>query len=274
MNAHDAFREFEHAGWTDEALAQAYHHQLADVTRQSIPRLLAMAGLRPGDRVLDVACGGGYVAAAARDQGADAVGLDFSATQVRLARQAYPGIDFAEGDAEALPFADMQFDVVLNAFGFPHFANPDKAAAEAYRVLKPGGRFAYVSWAQAAKCIAIAMVYDAIRAHGSFAVGLPAGPDFFSCGDPAFANEMFGKAGFSRISTEDVPAVWRVSSPDELYEAISAGTVRASAVLRKQSPEASAKIRQALGQGVTRFQSGTLYEVPAPALVAAAEKIA
>src|SRR5262245_11915389 len=110
MNAHDAFREFEHAGWTDEVCARAYHHRLAEITRQSIPRLLAMVGLRPGDRVLDVACGGGYVAAAARDQGADAVGLDFSATQIRLARQAYPGIEFAEGDAEALPFAEMQFD--------------------------------------------------------------------------------------------------------------------------------------------------------------------
>src|SRR5262245_22710921 len=117
MSTQDPFKEFEHAGWTDDSLTRAYHCELADVTRQSIPRLLAAAGVRPGDRVLDVACGGGYVAAAARDQGAEAMGLDFSATQVRLAKRAYPGIEFAEGDAEELPFSEAQFDVVLNAFG-------------------------------------------------------------------------------------------------------------------------------------------------------------
>lgn len=269
----NAFREFEHAGWTDESLARAYHSQLADVTRQSIPRLLAAVGLRPGDRVLDVACGGGYVTGALRDQGADAVGLDFSATQVRLARQAYPGIAFAEGDAELLPFCDSQFDVVLNAFGFPHFANPDKAAEEAYRVLKPGGRFAYVSWAEAAKCIAVAMVYDAIRAHGSFDVGLPPGPNFFGYGDPAYAQELLGRAGFAHIATEEIPAVWRVSSPDGLYEAMSAGTVRAAAVLKKQSPEALAKIRQTLRERVSQFESDGIYVVPAPALLATAQRI-
>jgi ubiquinone/menaquinone biosynthesis C-methylase UbiE len=119
MSTDDAFREFEHAGWRDESLVRAYHNQLAEVTKQSIPRLLSLTGVKPGDRVLDVACGGGYVATAARKQGAQAVGLDFSDKQVRLARQAYPGIEFAEGDAEALPFPDAQFDVVLNAFGLP-----------------------------------------------------------------------------------------------------------------------------------------------------------
>jgi ubiquinone/menaquinone biosynthesis C-methylase UbiE len=274
MDAHDAFREFEQAGWTDDALARAYHQQLADVTRQSIPRLLAAVGLKAGDRALDVACGSGYVAAAARECGADVVGLDFSVTQIRLARQAYPGIEFTEGDAEALPFSEAQFDVVLNAFGFPHFPNPDKAAAEAWRVLRPAGRFAYVSWASAPRCVAVAMLYDAIRAHGSFDVGLPPGPDFFSYGDPAYATELLRKAGFARISTGESPAVWRVSSTDGLYQAMSAGTVRAAAVLRRQSPEALSRIRQALREGVARFESNGIYEMPAPALVVAAERVA
>ncbi|HWE16491.1 MAG TPA: methyltransferase domain-containing protein, partial [Hyphomicrobiaceae bacterium] len=176
-------------------------------------------------------------------------------------------------DAEALPFSEAQFDVVLNAFGFPHFANPDKAAGEAYRVLKPGGRFAYVSWAEASKCIAVAMAYDAIRAHGALDVGLPPGPSFFGYGDPVYGKELLGKAGFARISTEAVPAVWRVSSLDGLYEAMSAGTVRAAAVLRKQAPEASSKIRQALRERVSRFERDGIYEVPAPALVVAAQRI-
>ena len=88
-----------------------------------------------------------------------------------------------------------EFDVVLNAFGLPHVPNPDIATAEAYRVLKPAGRFAYASWCDAAKCIGLSMFYDAIRAHGSLDVGPPPGPNFFSYGNSDFAKEMLGRAG-------------------------------------------------------------------------------
>lgn len=52
MSAPDAFREFERAGWADESLALAYHRQLADATRQSIPQLFAAVAPKAGDRVL------------------------------------------------------------------------------------------------------------------------------------------------------------------------------------------------------------------------------
>ena len=162
-----------------------------------IPDLLDAAEFKRGDKILDVACGAGYVAAAAHDRGADATGLDFSASQVRLAEATYPKIRFVEGDAEALPFTDSEFAAVLNAFGLPHIPNAVNAAAEASRVLKPGGRFAYATWAAPSKCIGFSMVYDAVRAHGSIDVGLPPGPDFFRYGDPSYARELFGGAGFA-----------------------------------------------------------------------------
>ena len=175
-----SFRDFEHAGWSDNSVAQSYHQHLGHVTVGCILDLLDAARFKRDDRVLDVACGAGYVAAAAHDRGAEAVGVDLSAPpQVRLAEQTYPSIRFIEGDAEALPFADGEFAAVLNAFGLPHISNADKAAAEAHRVLKPGGRFAYASWCVASACIGFSMVYDAARSHGSLDVGLPPGPIFF-----------------------------------------------------------------------------------------------
>ncbi len=272
MAGSDAFRAFEHAGWGNESVALAYHRNLGDVTRGCIPDLLDRAGLKAGDKVLDVACGAGYVAAAARARGADATGLDFSAVQVRLAEETYPGIRFVEGDAEALPFADGDFDAVVNAFGLPHVPDPDRATAEAYRVLKPAGRFAYASWCEPAKCVGFSMVYDAIRAHGSLDVGLPPGPDFFGCGTPGHARAMLGRAGFVDVSIDEVPLVWRVSSPDAIIEGISSGTVRAAAVLDRQSPDDLAKIRRYLRQRISQFERDGLYAVPAPASVVAARK--
>lgn len=272
MATSNAFRDFEHAGWGNEAVAISYHRHLGEVTSGCIPELIRAASLKVGDKALDVACGAGYVAAAARHRGAEAVGVDFSAAQVRLAEQTYPDIRFIEGDAEALPFSDGEFDAVLNAFGLPHLPNPDKAMAETYRVLKPAGRFAYASWCDATKCIGFSMVYDAIRAHGSLDVGLPPGPNFFNYGDLNYATEMLSRAGFTNVSATEVPLVWRVSSPDAFIDAVSSGTVRAAAVLNRQSPENLASIKQYLRERVSSFEQNGAYAVPSPALVVTAHK--
>jgi SAM-dependent methyltransferase len=266
------FRDFEHAGWSDNATAHSYHQHVAKVTTGCIPDLLDGAAFKRGDRVLDVACGAGYVAAAAHERGASAIGVDFSPSQVKLAEQTYPAIRFIEGDAEALPFADNEFDAVLNAFGLPHIPNADKAAAEACRVLRPGGRFAYASWGEASKCVGFSMVYDAVRAHGSLDAGLPPGPNFFGFGDPAYARALLGGAGFIDVSMKEVPLVWRVSSPDTVVEGLSCGTVRAAAVIKRQSPDNVIRIKQHMRDRVEQYRQGDGYEVPSPALVAVGRK--
>src|SRR4029077_985269 len=131
-----------------------------------------------------------------------------------------------------------------NAFGLPHIPNADKATAEAYRVLRPGGRFAYATWGDPAKCIGFSMVYDAVRAYGSMDVGLPLGPDFFRYGAPSCARELLGGAGFADVSIKEVPLVWRAASPDTVVEGLARGTVRAAAGIRRQSPESQVRIRQ------------------------------
>ena len=266
------FREFEHAGWSDNSTARSYHQHLGQVTVGCIPDLLDAAGFKRGDKVLDVACGAGYVAAAARDRGADAVGVDFSAPQVRLAEQTYPGIRFVQGDAEDLHFGDGEFAAVLNAFGLPHIPDADQATAEAYRVLKPNGRFAYASWCEASKCVGFSMIYDAVRAHGKLDVGLPPGPNFFGYGDRKFAHDMLARAGFVDISAKEVPLVWRASDPDAIIEGLSRGTVRAAAVFNRQSPDDLVKIRQYLRDRVSQYRQDGGYAVPSPALVVAGRK--
>lgn len=94
------FHDFEQAGW--EAVARDYNDSWAWVTTQSIEPLLDAAGVGKGTRILDVACGPGYVAGAAVDRGAIATGVDFSAAMILEAQRRYPGVDFRQGDAEEL----------------------------------------------------------------------------------------------------------------------------------------------------------------------------
>ena len=78
-------------------------------------------------RVLDLACGPGFISAAIAELGAQPVGLDFSSAMVGLARAGHPGLRFEEGDAEALPFADGSFDAVVGNFGIHHVPDPLRA---------------------------------------------------------------------------------------------------------------------------------------------------
>jgi ubiquinone/menaquinone biosynthesis C-methylase UbiE len=267
-----SFRDFEHAGWEDQAVCANYDAQLTRITRQSITALLDAAGVHHGTRVLDVATGPGYVAGAAAARGAEACGIDFSAVQVSMGRQRYPGVQFEQSDADALPFPVASFDAVVSAFGMPHFPDPEAVVREAYRVLKPGGRFAFTVWDAPDKVVGFGAIYDAIRAHGTLDVGLPVGPNFFLFSDPAQSQRVLQAAGFSSPSIISVPQVWSVAAPEEVFDATLQGSVRAAATLRGQSPAAREAIKAAVSQVIRGFRRGDQYEVPMPAVLAAAIK--
>jgi ubiquinone/menaquinone biosynthesis C-methylase UbiE len=129
-----AFRAFEQAGW--ENIPTRYHEAFGDLTTQAIEPLLEAVDVRRGVRMLDVATGPGYVAAAAAQRGANVVGVDFSAAMVAEARRRYPAVTFQEGDAEELPFPDNSFDAGVMNFGLLHLGRPEQALAEAHRVLR------------------------------------------------------------------------------------------------------------------------------------------
>ncbi len=266
------FASFERAGWEDASVAAKYHEHLATVTNQSIGALLDAAGVGEADRVLDVATGAGYVAAAAAVLGADAIGVDFSNAQVAQARARYPRVRFERADALALPFDDGAFDAVVNAFGMCHVPDPDAALVEAFRVLRPGGRVAFSVWDVPARAVGLGAPYDAIRAHGSLDIALPAGPDFFLLSDPAESEAALARAGFHAPTCRLVHQTWHLSRPDEVYESVAAGTVRAGATLRAQTPEARDAIRAALRARILEFESGGFYDVPMPALIASGVK--
>ncbi len=97
----------------------------------------------PYETLLDVGCGTGFLLELLSTQKtAQYFGLDLSPEMIRAAeRKKIPGTEYTVGSAEALPFADNSFDVVTCSQSFHHYPHPEKAMAEAYRVLKPGGLY-------------------------------------------------------------------------------------------------------------------------------------
>src|SRR3954449_1259568 len=106
--------------------------------------------LRPGSKVLDVAAGNGNVTLAAARRWCDVVSTDYVPALLERGRERalaeHLTIEFREADAEALPFGDASFDVVLSTFGVMFTPDQDKAAAELARVCKSGGKIGLANW--------------------------------------------------------------------------------------------------------------------------------
>jgi SAM-dependent methyltransferase len=261
----ESFHSFEQSGW--QRAAARYGDAFGGLTTQTIPRLLAAAGVTSGTRLLDVASGPGYVAAAASDLGATAVGVDFSSEMVRLASDRYPGIRFQEGDAEALSYGDASFDAVTINFGVLHLERPDAALSEARRVLVPGGRCALTVWAKPETSAGFGIVLRAVETRGRMEVPLPEGPPFFRFSDPEEAARSMGAAGFVSARVEQIPLVWRLDSVDALYDAFTGGAVRTAALLRAQTAGATAAIRQAIAEDLERYRRDSGFELPMAAVL-------
>lgn len=143
MDPLESFKAAQKQGWAHFAPLETY-------TTPPAAQLVKRAGIRGGDRVLDVACGTGVVATTAARLGARVTGLDLTPELLERAREnsriAGVEIEWREGDVEKLPFDDGVFDVVVSQYGHIFAPRPEVALAEMLRVLKPGGTIAFSTW--------------------------------------------------------------------------------------------------------------------------------
>ena len=124
--------------------------QIAQYSRKHAEDFVARLGIRKVAKVLDVACGTGNLAIPAARAGAVVTGLDFASNLLQQARQRAAAealeAQFEEGDAEQLPYAGGQFDIVMTMFGAMFAPRPERVAAELTRVCRPGGTIAMANW--------------------------------------------------------------------------------------------------------------------------------
>jgi SAM-dependent methyltransferase len=133
-----------------ETWSGATYERIAEAFAPIHAKLVELVAPQAGEEFLDLACGTGGVALIAARTGARVTGLDLSADQLAKARAAAAEagleIRFDEGDAEALPYEDASFDVVVSAFGMIFAPDHARAAGELSRVARTGARVAITSW--------------------------------------------------------------------------------------------------------------------------------
>jgi SAM-dependent methyltransferase len=162
------------------------------------------AKISSGDRVLDVGCGTGVLARAAADRVApdgQVTGLDLNAGMLAVARRLRPHIDWRQGDATDLSFADGSYDVVMSQFALMYFADRAAAVKEMVRVLRLGGRLAIAVWGPFERATGYVILTEiAQRRCGRAAADVLTAP--FALGDEDKLLDLFKAAGIDEVGAE------------------------------------------------------------------------
>jgi ubiquinone/menaquinone biosynthesis C-methylase UbiE len=185
-------------------------YAIVGTTLQIVGEALCEAlDLRAGQKVLDVAAGNGNVTLAAARRWCDVVSTDYVPALLERGRERAVAerlaIEFRQADAEALPFVDASFDVVVSTFGVMFTPNQDKAATELLRVCKPGGKIGLANWTPEGF---IGQLFKTIGKHMPPAAGVKS-PALWGTG--ARITELFG-AQASSIQLEQRHFVFRYRS--------------------------------------------------------------
>jgi SAM-dependent methyltransferase len=270
MAGSPTFKEQELAGW--DAKAGAYDDYAGRITVQIVEALLNAASVGPDVRLLDIACGPGYLAGAAAARGARAIGIDFAPSMVAQAQKKFPRARFREGDAEALPFEPNTFDAVVCGFGIGHLPNADKALREAFRVLRPGGSYAFSWWCPLDRHEFFGLVMGAVKAHGTLDVALPAAPPLFRFSEIAECERALLTAGFSNVKAHEHALHFELKSAQDALDLLTKSSVRIAMVLELQTKQALARIHGAILERAEKYRKPDGFRIGWPALVASGEK--
>jgi ubiquinone/menaquinone biosynthesis C-methylase UbiE len=261
----DYLRDFEREAHT--RIAPSYDAFFSPVTALATPALLDAAAVGPGMRVLDVASGPGRVAACAAERGAVATGVDLAPGMVALARRLHPGLEFHEGEVGALPFGDGDFDALVCGFGLGHFPDPERAAAECARLVKPGGRLAFAWWDDPARHRLQALFREAAAEVGAPAPpNVPAHSTMRFC-DAAEFRRLLEGAGLMGVEVRSHTAEHRLPDVDALWEGGLGSLAMTSAAIVHQPEEVRARIRVAFERRAATYRTAQGLTIPVAFLI-------
>lgn len=261
-------RRVQRYGW-DKA-ARYYEGFWQQQLKPAQDKLLDMANLQPGERIIDTACGTGLVSFPAAEKVGSAgfvLATDISDGMVQLGEEIaqekkYSNIRFERMDAEELTISDAEYDVATCALGLMYVPDPVKALKEMYRVIKPGGRAIAAVWGQRDRC-GWAGVFEIVDKRVSSEVC----PMFFSLGTGDRLKLSFEVAGFSSISVERIKTDLIYHSDEEACGAAFAGGPVALAY-HKFSEQVKNEAHLEYLDSIKSFRNAAGFAVPGEFIVA------
>jgi ubiquinone/menaquinone biosynthesis C-methylase UbiE len=266
-------RRVQRYGW-DKA-AGLYERYWAQQIEPAQSRLLELAAIAPGERVLDVACGTGLVtlrAAALAGVAGEVIGTDISDQMVATAAGHVAGaegiakVQFERMDAESLTFTDSSFDIALCSLGLMYAPDPRRAVEEMFRVLRHGGRAAAAVWGARERCgwAEILPIVDA-RVQSEVC------PLFFQLGTGDQLADTFEAAGFDPVETERISTFLHYATADDACGAAFAGGPVALAYSRFDAAVRESAHAEYLAS-IEQYRTATGYNVPGEFVIVLGEK--
>jgi SAM-dependent methyltransferase len=217
-------RRVQRYGW--DRASESYEGSWKSQLEPAQTRMLEMAELAPGERVLDIACGTGLVtlrAASAVAPDGEVIGTDISDAMVAAAAEIADGqevqnVRYERGEAERIKFNDDIFDAVLCGLGMMYVPSPPDALSEFRRVLKPGGRAAVSVGGARGNC-GWAEIFPIVDSRVE-SVGCPA---FFQVGTGDTLRLLMEAAGFRDVKVDRLSTTLHYDSNEEALVAAFVG---------------------------------------------------
>ncbi len=284
MSASDSesIKAREHATWTATAPGWRKHDDL--VTRGTAvasERLLDLAGVAAGTRLLDLASGTGEPAlTAARRVGPEGYVLGTDLTEGMLAfarekaeRQGLSHVEFRVCDAEQLEVEEGSFDAVTCRWGLMFMPDPVGALRRARAALRPGGRPAVATWAEPERVPFASLPLSVIRQHVDVPTPPPGAPGIFAFADRERLRSAMQEAGFDEVTVEevDVPMV-EVDSGAAYWQVMRELAGPITALLRTLPEDTQRAVEEAIGQAAEARREGDKVRVGGVSWVASGRK--
>lgn len=254
-------RRVQRYGWNKAAAH--YEGFWSEQLRPAQDLMLTMAALKPGERVLDVACGTGLVTFRAADAvgpsgfvAASDISEDMVAAVAAAANARGIAGDFRRMDAESLAHPDGEFDAVLCGLGLMYVAEPPNALREMRRVLRPGGRAAAVVWGARRNC-GWAEIFPIVERRTASDVC----PMFFALGTGATMAASFQEAGFTSVREERISVPIVFPTADAAIGAAFVGGPVALAHARFDDATREGAYAEYL-ESIEPYRRGDAYHVP------------
>lgn len=259
------FRAAQHRNWDSAAVGWMEWSEFNDrADRHISERLVELAGVGPGSRVLDVAAGYGEPAlTAARKAGPEGrvVATDISAEMLAFAREraaaaGLGNVEFVESDAAGLDFPPASFDAAVSRWGIIFEPDAEAAAARIRGFLKPGGRFTVASWGEPEQVPFLSLPMRTTRERFGIAPPAAGTPGPLSRPTPAAIGGLLEGGGFSEVSVEQAAVTFEFDSPQHFTAYVRAISAPIRAMIEQHAGGAEDEAWDAIAKAAAATGGG------------------